>query len=331
MMKQVLTLVVVVVSISMVSAQQRYFDERYISTQSHLNPVLINPGATGSSPYHRVIANYRNKWADFPGTPRSFILSYDGPIGNRLGFGAMLLTDKAGALETTKGQGSLSYTLDSPTNRLGFGLAGEYVQHGVDGGVLGNPLVNASDVQLLERINGINYFDVTFGVYGEYNDQIIYGLTLPGLLNSKLDADPDDIESRDLGYIFHLGYRYQPANTDFTVEPSIIYKSINNVPTHFDINVLMRFIDDKFTGGVTYSVGADDRLGFLIGTRINSVNFFYSYNVSRSTFQTYNNGSHELSLRFDIGRQDKPMDTMNVDDDKPFSLRHFSQLPLNVN
>ena len=180
---------------------------------------------------------------------------------------------------------------------------------------MANPLVDAADVYLLERLDGTNYFDVSFGVYGEYENKVIYGLTLPGLLNSKLDADPNDIESRDLGYIFHLGYRYKPANTDFTVEPSIIYKSLNNVPTHIDLNVLMRFIDDKFTGGVTYSLGADDRLGFLIGTRINAVNFFYSYNVSRRTFQTYNNGSHELSLRFDIGRKDQSSDTMNVDDD----------------
>lgn len=295
-------------------SQERYFDERYISSQTFLNPVLVNPGATGDSDYHRVIASYRNKWASFEDSPKSFILSYDGPIGNRVGFGAMLLTDAAGALETTKGQLSLSYTIDSPTNKVGFGIATEYISHGIKSSVLSNQILDVEDIYLFERLNGADYFGASFGVQGLYDNKIIYGLTMPGLLSSRLEDRVGSTDEKDFGYILNLGYKWLPSNSDLVVEPSIWVKSLNNVPTHIDVNILMRFLDEKFFGGLTYRVGADETLGFTIGTRINSFNFYYSYNVSRHDFQTYNNGSHELSIRFDIGRKDNMVTTPPMDD-----------------
>jgi len=80
------------------------------NTLAFLNPVIVNPGATGYDNDHHVLLNYRNKWASFPNSPKSIILSYDGPVADRLGFGALLTTDSNGSLETSKFQGSLSYT-----------------------------------------------------------------------------------------------------------------------------------------------------------------------------------------------------------------------------
>ena len=144
------------VSLSL-SGQARYFDERYITTQHFINPVLINPGATGNSEYHRLIGNYRSNWSTFPGAPKSYFFSYDGPIGNRLGFGALLLSDRAGDLRTTKGQAALSYTIESETNKLGFGITGEYLQHSLNGSVVANEL-NAQDPELANRLDGTASF-----------------------------------------------------------------------------------------------------------------------------------------------------------------------------
>ena len=116
-----------------VDAQQRYFDERYIYSQHFIHPVLVNPGATGIQDYQELILNYRNSWATFEGAPKTITLIFNGPIGNRLGFGAQLFRDTYGALETSKGMLAVSYTIDSEKNRLGFGLSTEYIQHIVDG------------------------------------------------------------------------------------------------------------------------------------------------------------------------------------------------------
>ena len=69
------------------------------------------------------------------------------------------------------------------------------------------------------------------------------------------------------------------------------------------LNLLGRFVDDKFRGGITYTVGGDERVGFIIGGTFNTLGLNYSYNASRHEFQTYNNGTHEISLNFNIGER----------------------------
>ncbi len=302
-MKKLILLFTCIIIVNVLSGQERYFDERYISTMSFLNPVLVNPGATGFEREHHVLLNYRNEWASFPGSAKSIILSYDGPIADRLNVGAMLITDSNGALETTKFQGSLAYTLDTPTNILGFGLSTEFIQHGLSGDVLNSsgPPVDITDMTLLDRLDGTNFFDVSFGVQGLYNGVLSYGLSLPSLVSSRIDDNPSTTE-REIGYIFNVGYKFDQLDSDFSLEPSLWVKKLMNVPFHADINILGRFLDDRLRGGLSYRVGADEKLGFLIGFGVNTLNFTYAYNASRHEFQQYNNGSHELSVRFDIGK-----------------------------
>lgn len=284
-------------------AQSRYFDERYITTQHFMNPVLINPGDVGSSDYHRLIANYRNNWASFPGAPKTFLLSYDGPIGKKIGFGLSALSDKSGGLRTTKGQGSVSYTLNTANNRIGFGLSGEFLNHGISNSLLLDPLNESNDEVVLSRADGVSFFDVSFGISGLYDNTISYGLVFPSMVSTRLDEREESFD-KEFSYIFHLGYKWQFEGYDFSVEPSVFLKQLAYVPFHADINVKALFLEERLMGGVSYTVGADERLGFLIGSRVNSFNFYYSYNLSRNDFQSYNNGAHELTVRFDLGRKD---------------------------
>lgn len=160
----------------------------------------------------------------------------------------------------------------------------------------GDPLVN-------DRIAGSNFFDVSFGIFGLYDGKLIYGLALPSLVSSRID-DGDRSMDREIGYLFNLGYKITNLDSDLVLEPSVFVKKLMNVPFHADFNILARFLEDSFRGGITYTVGGDEKLGFVIGTNLNGFQFTYAYSASRNAFQTYNNGAHELSLRFDIGSMD---------------------------
>jgi len=298
-MRRLLFIFTLVAFVNGLIGQVRYFDERYVSSLSYLNPVLVNPGATGAEGTHQIIANYRNKWATFPDSPKSFIISYDGAIADNLGFGAQFLTDRNGSLTTSKVQGALSYTIETAANKLGVGLSGEYIKHGLDSDVATHSMIDPNDVLIIERLAGNGFFDVSVGVYGVYDNTITYGLALPSLVSSRIDDNTNEVHGTDFGYIVNLGYIYRRDEVIF--EPSVFVKQLNNVPFHADINLLARFVDDKLRGGISYTVGADEKVGFLVGTRFNTLSFNYGYNISRNEFQTYNNGSHELSVRFDIG------------------------------
>ena len=288
-------------TITAVNAQgPRLGGERAHYTHHFLSPVLVNPGASGFENYQELLFNYRNSWATFPGSPRTITFSYNGPVGNRIGLGAIIASDKFGALETTKGQLSAAYGIESPSNKVSFGLSAEYIQHRLSGSEFDNELVDENDLQIIGRLDGSQFFDVSFGAYGLYDDKIIYGLTLPALVSSRLSDGAEGTASREFGFIANLGYRMDIEGYDVIVEPSVWVKQLMFVPFHADLNLKMQFLDKRLTGGVTYTLGADEKFGFLIGTKLQTFEFLYSYNVSMHGFQNYNNGSHEFSLKFNI-------------------------------
>ena len=279
-------------------SQTRYLDERYIFTQHFINPVLVNVGATGQHGGHQILVNYRNNWSSFPGSPKTVTLSYDGEVADRLGFGAMFMQDTYGALRTTKGQVSFAYQISSDVNQLGMGISSEYISHGITGSLDG---VDPTDADIIRRLSGTQFFDLSFGIFGKYDNKLTYGIAIPSLISSNISDDRT--QERELGFIFNVGYNIQSKETGINIEPSMFVKKLNTVPTHVDLNLRLGFLEDKFTGGVTYTIGADKRLGFLLGMGIDKLNLFYSYNVSTHQFQDFNNGAHEITLRLRLGNE----------------------------
>lgn len=273
-------------------------EARHVYTQHFINPVFVNPGATGFSDNHRILINYGNKWAGFPGSPRTLTASYDGPVANRLSMGALIFSDRAAATETLKGQLSYAYKIPADNYQVSFGLTTEYFQYGLSGDELNNGLVDFNDPTVLERLEGARFFDVAAGAYGKFNDDITFGLVLPGLVRARLDNN-GGISERAFNYIFHVGYQYDVPNYDFYLEPSLFIKQLRGVPFHADINVKFGFMEDQLIGGLTYALGYD-RLGFLLGTSVNNFRAYYSYNVSLENSQQYHNGIHEFTLGFNI-------------------------------
>ncbi len=295
----VLSILIVICS-SRSEAQIRLIGEQSIYTSYYLNPVLVNPGATGYEDYHQVILNYRNTWASFPGSPSTGTLSYNGPMGNRVGFGVLAYSDSFGALNTTKGQVSLSYNLDLPNNKLGIGISAEYIQHKLSGDAVLSDFVDTSDPEIISRLGGSQYFDASIGIFGIYDNKFIYGIALPSVISQRLDDASTALIARDFGVIANIGYRYDIPDKDIVIEPSIYAKQLMLVPFHVDLNLRLGLLDEKINMGLTYSNGAEDRLGFLIGSYIDNFGIFYAYNASLNQFQNYNNGSHELSLKLKL-------------------------------
>lgn len=281
---------------STLKGQSKYFDERYIYTQANLSPNLINPGAIGYNMDHNIMVNYRNKWSGIDGAPRTITLAYNGAVGNRLGLGVNILSDKFGELQTFKGGLGLSYTIQSENNQVGFGLSADYIKYGLasfGNSTPGDPVIN-------NALNGEEYFDASFGVYGVYLNKLTYGLVLPSLVSARISDIDQQSTSRELGFILQLGYKLD-VHPDISLTPNIIMKKLNNVPTHIDMNLYFGFLQDKLMAGVNYTIGADKRLGFMLGTKIDKFNFYYSYNTTSHIIQDYNNGSHELTIGVNFG------------------------------
>lgn len=289
-----------------VMGQTRLIGERGIQLQTFVSPVLINPGATGFSGDQVLLFNYRNAWSSFPDGPSTVTFSYDGPIGNRLSFGAQLLSDRFASLENTKGLLSLAYMIESDVNKLNIGLSAEYIQHKLSSDELSSTLVDPEDQVIMRWLDGAQYFDLSFGIYGIYENTFTYGVTFPSLVSSRINNENfnDDL-SRSFSYIVNLGVKKYFDEQDILLEPSIHVKQLMLTPFHVDLNLKADFLDQRLTGGMNYTIGADRRLGFLIGAKLSNFGFYYSYNISFHQFQQYNNGSHEFSLKFNLSEKDR--------------------------
>ncbi len=297
---------------TLVNAQSRYFDERYIYSQAFLHPVLVNPGATATDGDQNLLINYRSAWATFPGSPKSVTLSYDGLLADRLGMGLLVIQDNYGSLQTSKGQLSFSYIVKSDINKIGFGLSAEYVRHGLNNYGVSTNIGNEDDPEIKARRAGIDYIDASFGIHGVYDDKFTYGIALPSLISSRIDNTISD-DKRELGFLLNLGYKVSASTSGISLNPSILLKKFNHVPTHIDLNLKLGFLEEKLFGGVSYRVGAEDNLGFLIGVNVEKIGFYYTYNVSGKQFQDYNNGAHEISAKIKLGStKPKTQQTMEL-------------------
>lgn len=277
--------------------------ERYIFTQHYVNPVLVNPGATGFSNAHNLLLTYRNKWAGFPGSPKTYAFSYDGLIMDKAGLGFFLMKDEFGSLEVLKGQLSYAYQLMGDNFKMGLGFTTEYLHYRAKSLITGPIDFDETDPFLKERQLGDKFFDFTFGAHGMYGDKLLFDLVLPGLIRTRLETENGGQENdRSFSFIVGLGYKYKLPGYEFEITPSLYIKKLHTVPFHVEGNVLMSFYDGQLMGGVSYAYGAEDRLGAMLGTGLNKFKFYYSYNVSLNNFQAYSNGAHELTVAFIIPR-----------------------------
>jgi type IX secretion system PorP/SprF family membrane protein len=181
---------------------------------------------------------------------------------------------------------------------LGFGITGEYISHSLSD--IGN--ANPSDPIVISGLAGKEYFDASIGMYGLFMDKFSYGISFPSIVSTNISELDGPAPERKIGFIVQAGYKVK-IQEDINLTPSAILKSLNNVPTHLDLNLTLGFLDDRLLGGMTYTLGADKRLGFLIGTKLEKLDLYYSYNTSSQAIQQYNNGAHEITLGVAFGKR----------------------------
>lgn len=270
--------------------------------QYYINPVLINPGYTGFTGDHSLFFNYRDQWADFNDAPRSLTFSYNGALGDRIGLGAMVFSDQFGVENRLRGQLSYGYRFESKAGKFGIGLSTEYMRYFIDNSALTDPGVSIPDDVISEGVNGFEYFIASIGFYGEIEEKFIVGLSFPALIQSRQDQANSSTDERAFNYIAYLGYRAPIEEYDMLIEPILCVRKIGDVDLQIDANLKLSFLDERLFSGVTYGFGAGNRLGFMLGTRVNALNVFYSYDMTMLDFQQYNAGSHEISLKINLPR-----------------------------
>lgn len=280
-----------------------YSQQDPMVTQYMFNGLYLNPAYTGSHDYWTSTISYRSQWvgAQFDGAPQTAIAAVDGPIhGKNMGLGFILSHDRIGVTRTNSIMAQYAYQIKlKKTSKLALGINGGVSQFNA----------NLTDVLIWDEqdevySNRLSKIVPRFGagIY-YYSDRHYIGISVPTLFAYE---DGNDF-SFDLSKASFLRRHYLltgglvlRVSDNVKLKPSTLLKYIPNAPFEADINFSAIF-KDQFWIGASYRTG--DAVAVLLEYQSNSYfRIGYSYDITFSGLRNYQNGSHEIMIGVDFGK-----------------------------
>lgn len=272
-------------------------------TQYMFNGLYINPAYTGTHQYWTSTLTYRTQWvgADFDGAPQTAIAAVDGPIpGKNMGLGAILMHDQIGVTNTNTALISYAYQLKlNESSKLSFG-------------------VNAGVSQYYSKLTEVRIWDEDDQIYANnlnkvlprfgfgmyyYSDKYYVGASIPTLLayedGNKFSFDVSKASFIRRHYLLTGGVVLN-VSENVKFKPSVLLKYTKNAPLEADLNFSAIF-KDAFWVGTSFRTG--DAVAVILEYQSNSYfRIGYAYDITFSGLRNYQNGSHEIMIGVDFGK-----------------------------
>ncbi|MEL1243262.1 type IX secretion system membrane protein PorP/SprF [Flavobacterium sp. DGU11] len=275
-----------------VRAQQ---DPQY--TQYMYNTLTVNPGYTGSTGNLEATLQHRTQWVGIDGAPQTQAFSIHSPmLADNVGLGLSVVNDRLGPSNETYVNGNFSYTIPLGLDtKLAFGLRagarmlnidwskGRYYQEG-------DPLLNTN---INNKINPT----IGSGIY-VYDEKWYAGVSVPNFLRSDYYDDVQESTVSDRLHYYVMGGYVFDLTEDVKFKPAVLAKIVSGSPIIVDASANF-LIQNVVTLGASYRW--DDSVSALAGFQITKGIFAgYSYDYSVTQLNKYNDGSHEIILRFQL-------------------------------
>mgnify|MGYP000459916267 CR=1 FL=1 len=289
-MKYIYIIVLFFVSTYAGFAQQ---DAQY--TQYMYNTVGINPAYAGNRGALSIVALHRSQWIGLEGAPTTQSISVNTPLGeSNVGLGVSFINDKVGPSTEQYLNIDLSYTIKtSDVGKLSFGIKGVANFLNLDINKLSPE--TASDINL----NGYSKFQPNFGIGAYYHtDKFYVGLSTPNVLETKhFDDGSSSVGKERNTYYLISGYVFDLSES-VKLKPAFLVKQVKGSPLQVDLSA-NAMLNNKFILGAAYRW--DAAVSFMAGFQINeSLMLGYAYDIDTNGLGSYNNGSHEIMLRYEL-------------------------------
>lgn len=277
-------------------------------TQYIYNTVSVNPAYAGTRGALSIVGLHRSQWVGLDGAPRTQTLSVHSPIGiGRVGLGLSVINDEIGPSNETYFDLNFSYTIPtSVEGKLSFGLKAGGRLFNVDFNRL---TLDSNFIDPLFANNINNQFDPTVGVGFYYHTKKLYlGLSVPNFLETEhfdtsiniVDGSSTEfLAAERINYYFIGGYVFK-VNDNIDFKPSIYSKLVFGAPLQLDLSANFLF-NKKLSLGLAYRVSA--AFSGLVTFQISDstlIGFAYDRETTELGDTTFNDGSFELTLRFEL-------------------------------
>ncbi len=293
-MQLILKLLILPVIFFISANLQAQQDSQY--TQYMYNTVVVNPAYAGSRGALSVFAMRRNQWVGFEGAPKTNTFSIHTPFSNsKIGAGLSFVNDQVGPTAENTITVSVSYKFKvSEKYTLNFGLNTSATFFNFYASKL-----NPKDVldQTLEGFKNSISPNLGVGFY-LHSDNTYFGLSAPQLFeNYKYDDDELSLNRERINLYFITGTVIL-ISSEIDFKPAFLAKYLDSAPLQMDLSANFLF-NQKLTLGAAYRYNA--AVSALAGFQISEMLFVgYAYDFETSELQKYNQGSHEIFLRFEL-------------------------------
>jgi len=263
------------------------------------NTVNINPAYAGNRGALSIFGLHRTQWVGLEGAPRTNAFSVHTPFQNsKLGLGIGVINDRLGVIEENTINVDVSYTIDlnRRNSKLSFGIKGALNLLNVEYSRLHQ--FNPDDPLLAVNVENEASPNIGAGVYW-HNEKTYLGLSVPNFLeNTRFENGSVYSSMNQRLHFFLIGGHVFELNPTLKFKPAFLMKAVKGAPLQADVSANF-LIHDRFTLGAAYRW--DAAWSGLVGFQITDGLFIgYSYDAETTRLARYNNGSHELFIRFEL-------------------------------
>lgn len=282
-----------------------YAQSEPMYSQYMFNTLNVNPAYAGARGGTSVTGLFRNQWVGMKGAPQTAVVSADFLArGGRVGLGLQLMDDQIGVERTTGVMANYSFRIPVSDNGvLSLGLRGGIINYRAN--FLELTTFQPGDPVFMQNVNGV-LPAAGAGVYYA-SDRFYAGLSAPSILATKLTTGRQaDVSGQTLKnlHLFYMMGGVIDLSEQVKLKPSMLIKRVNAAPVQFDFNANV-WLMDRIGIGASYRTG-DALVGMLEWQVNDKFRFGYAYDYNTSDLRNYNQGTHELMIRYEIGSASSP-------------------------
>lgn len=254
--------------------------------------------ASGASYDNVTVAGYyRNQWVGIDGAPENYGVNAVVPVSALSGvLGVKVFRDLIGA--NKRDRFSLGYTYRArlkENSYLAFGLDG--VAEIQSRNLVGLDVAMMNDVGI---VNTQNVFkpNAVFSSY-LFNENSYIGLVFSELVHYEGELSSFSIGKMPI--VIHAGREFRMRKGKQAFNVSSLLKTDFGAGLHLEVNSMYQFLDKKLGLGMSYRT-SKDLVGILKLSPVKEFEIGYSYQYTFSKLSSYQNGSHELVLVYNMNR-----------------------------
>ncbi|HMB64029.1 MAG TPA: type IX secretion system membrane protein PorP/SprF [Eudoraea sp.] len=292
-----ISFILVVLTLGIVFQGQAQRDPQY--TQYMYNIGSFNPAYVGTVETPDISALYRAQWIDIPGAPRTIRFGLNVPLANeKHGIGFNAISDQLGPTTQTYVDASYSFQVNvSESAKLSFGIdaGGSFLNVDFSKGTFENPGEPILDREIIKKF----YPTIGAGLF-LYDENWYLGASVPNFLTDGVYDDDVATIVEDKTQFNFIGGVVFDLSDGLKFKPAFLVNYIKGAPV--TLNASANFlISGVFTAGASYR--SENAVSGLAGFQISNSTFIgYSYDYNTNGLGAYNSGSHEVILKFYLGK-----------------------------